>query len=34
MLSPIWEIRTAGGLIYIDQQSQRWAELAPAGPGG
>ena len=34
MLSPIWEIRTAGGLIYIDQQSQIWTQLEPGGPGG
>lgn len=34
MLSPIWEIRTAVGLIYIDQQSQIWTQLEPGGPGG
>ena len=34
MLNPIWEIRTAGGLIYIDQQSQLWTRLEPGGPGG
>ena len=34
MLYPIWEIRTAGGLIYIDQQSQLWTRLEPGGPGG
>ncbi len=34
MLSPIWEIRTPGGPIYIDQQGRRWTQLDPAGPGG
>ena len=34
MLSPIWEIRTPGGLVYIDQQSQIWTQLEPGGPGG
>ena len=34
MLSPIWEIRTAAGLIYIDQQSQVWTQLEPGAPGG
>jgi hypothetical protein len=34
MLNPIWEIRTADGLIYIDQQSQIWTQLDPGGPGG
>jgi hypothetical protein len=34
MLSPIWEIQTAGGPIYIDQQGRRWTQLDPAGPGG
>jgi hypothetical protein len=34
MLSPIWEIRTADGLIYIDQQSQLWTKLEPGGHGG
>jgi hypothetical protein len=34
MLSPIWEIRTAAGPVYIDQQSRRWTQLGPAGPGG
>ena len=33
MLSPIWEVRTAGALIYIDQQSQIWTQLEPGGPG-
>ncbi len=34
MLSPIWEIRTTDGLIYVDQQGQVWTQLEPAGPGG
>ena len=34
MLSPFWEIRTAGGLTYIDQQSRLWTQLEPGGPGG
>lgn len=34
ILSPIWEIRTAEGLVYVDQQDQLWTRLEPAGPGG
>lgn len=34
MLSPIWRIRTAGGLIYIDQQGRLWTQVEPRGPGG
>jgi hypothetical protein len=34
MLSPIWELRTIDGPIYVDQQGQLWERLEPAGPGG
>jgi hypothetical protein len=34
ILSPIWEIRTGNGLVYIDQQGRRWITLEPAAPGG
>ena len=34
MLSPIWEIRTANGVVFIDQQSRKWTQLEPAAPGG
>ncbi|HXN47460.1 MAG TPA: hypothetical protein VN893_12515 [Bryobacteraceae bacterium] len=34
MLSPIWEIQTAGGPVYVNQQGRRWTQLDPAGPGG
>jgi len=34
MLSPIWEIRTADGVVFVDQQSRIWTRLEPAAPGG
>lgn len=34
MLSPFWEISTARGLVYVDQQGNGWTELEPGGPGG
>src|SRR5262249_26355216 len=34
MLSPFWEVSTARGLVYIDQQLNLWTELEAGGPGG
>jgi hypothetical protein len=34
MLSPFWEVSTARGLVYIDQQRHLWTELEAGGPGG
>lgn len=34
MLSPFWEVSTARGLVYVDQQGHVWTNLQPAGPGG
>jgi hypothetical protein len=34
MLFPFWEVTTAGGLVYIDQQRHLWTELEAGGPGG
>ncbi len=34
MLSPFWEVPTAGGIVYIDQQGRLWTALEAGGPGG
>jgi len=34
MLYPLWEVATAQGPVYIDQQGHRWTSLEPGGPGG
>jgi hypothetical protein len=34
VLLPFWEVSTARGLVYIDQQRRLWTELKPGGPGG
>ena len=34
MLSPFWEVSTARGLVYVDQQGHVWTNLQPGGPGG
>lgn len=34
MLSPFWEVTTAGGPVYVDQQGQLWTELEAGGRGG
>ncbi len=34
MLSPFWEVTTARGPVYVDQQGHLWTELDPGGPGG
>jgi streptogramin lyase len=34
MLSPLWEVSTARGPVYIDQQGHLWTELEAGGPGG
>ena len=34
MLSPFWEVSTARGLVYVDQQGHVWTNLQPAAPGG
>ena len=33
-LYPLWEVRTASGLRYVDQQGHVIYRLAPATPGG
>lgn len=30
---PFWRVTSAGKTVYIDQQSRRWEQLPPAGPG-
>ena len=34
MLFPFWEVTTAAGPVYIDQQGQFWTELEAGGRGG
>ena len=34
MLFPLWEIPTAMGSVYVDQQRRLWTVLEPGGPGG
>lgn len=33
-LYPLWEVKTARGVRYVDQQRQVWDRLEPAGLGG
>jgi hypothetical protein len=34
MLFPFWEVTTARGVVYVDQQGRLWAELEAGGQGG
>ena len=34
ILFPLWEVPTARGLVYIDQQGHLWTKLEAGGPGG
>ncbi len=33
-LYPLWQVRADSLTMYVDQQSNVWRELEPAGPGG
>jgi hypothetical protein len=33
-LYPLWEVRTAAGVRYVDQQRAVWRDPGAAGPGG